>query len=115
MEEARIYAASAKKKRVCTIKYTLRYTLVCVERSAYIRDISEEKARMRNKIYTEVYAGLCGRKRVCKLGFDEAKGMKYLICSAVLLLSDLGFLNWYVSVSDVCLSLKVWNGSSLKV
>jgi len=49
-EEARIYAASAKRKRVCAIKYTLRYTLVCVDGSAYIRDISEVKARMQTRV-----------------------------------------------------------------
>ena len=34
-----------------------------------------------------VYAISVKRKRVCKLGFAEAWGMKCLICSAVLLLS----------------------------
>ena len=62
-----------------------------------------------------IYATSVKGKRVCKLGFTEARGMKHLICSAVLLLSDLGCLNWYVSVGDECLCLKVWKGSSMKI
>ena len=49
-EEARIYAASLKRKRVCTMKYIQRYTLVRVDGSAYIRNISEVKARMQTRV-----------------------------------------------------------------
>ena len=49
-EEARIYAASLKRKRVCAMKYTQRYTLVCVNGSVYIHDISKGKARMQTRV-----------------------------------------------------------------
>ena len=58
--KARIYATSVKGKHVCAVKFVQMYTLVDVDGSAYIRGFSKEKARMCNKICTEVYAGLCG-------------------------------------------------------
>ena len=57
-----LYATSSRRKRVYTqlrwskstyaqLKYTLRYTLVCVDRSAYIRYISKGKARMQTRVW----------------------------------------------------------------
>ena len=51
-------------KKYAALKWLKIYTLVRRRGSAYIRGFAEEKAHMHSEINTEVYAGLCGRKRV---------------------------------------------------
>ena len=59
------------------------------------------------RIYATSEKGKC----VCKLGFDEVYGKKYLICSADLLIS---VSKLYVSVSWLIV-LKSMKGSNLKI
>ena len=99
-----LYATLPRRKRVCT---QLRWS-----ESAYAQWNIHWGIRWFVWTEARIYATSVKWKCVCKLGFAEAKGMKYLICSAVFLLSD---LCWYVSVDDVCLCLKVWKGFSLEI
>ena len=72
-----------------------------------------------------IYAGPVKKKHVCNLGFAEVCGMKFLICSAILLLSfndNLGCSNIdYPAIRASCwfdefsLSLIVRVGSSMKI
>ena len=105
------YASSPQRKHI--------YTRLCWRESVYVQwnwlcKLYRSICRFM-WMKARIYAVSVKEKRVCKTRvwwslWHEISDLFYCVTAICL-----GYLNWQESVGDLCLSLNVWSGSSLKI